>query len=285
MALICSSGWLYDDNRPFDYLKQLSVFDELKRRAGEGYFEALIRDYLLENPHGADVMLKPRTGLAAEREQAEAEKLAAYKASLDRDELEALVRRTAELKEYQETEESPEALECIPLLRRKDITRKTPVSLHTEKQDADGTDVLYHDYFTNGIGYLTLLFQTEGVPDELISYMGILKSVLGYVSTEHYTYGQLFHEINASTGGISCGLQVFPGKEPEDAGTRLFGVRAKYLYPQQEFVFRMIREILLTSRLEDEKRLREIMSSLKARLQSALPAAGHSTAASRAMSY
>ena len=99
-------------------------------------------------------------------------------------------------------------MECIPLLKRKDITRKTPVSLHTEKQDADGTDVLYHDYFTNGIGYLTLLFQTEGVPDELISYMGILKSVLGYVSTEHYTYGQLFHEINASTGGISCGLQL-----------------------------------------------------------------------------
>ena len=268
-------SWLYDDDRPFDYLKQLSVFEELKQKAEEGYFEGLIRKYLLENSHGADVVLRPRRGLAARKEAEEAEKLAAYKASLGRE----------ELKEYQESEETPEALACIPLLQRSDISRKTPVALRTEKADADGTDVLYHDYFTNGIGYLTLLFQTEQVPDDLIPYMGILKSVLGYVSTENYTYGQLFHEINASTGGISCGLQIFPGRDPEDAGTRLFGVRAKYLYPQQGFVFRMIREILLTSKLEDEKRLREILASLKARLQSSLAAAGHNTAASRALSY
>ena len=31
-------SWLYDANRPFDYLKQLSIFEDLKRRAGEGYF-------------------------------------------------------------------------------------------------------------------------------------------------------------------------------------------------------------------------------------------------------
>ncbi len=278
-------SWLYDDDRPFDYLKQLSVFEELKQKAEEGYFEGLIRKYLLENSHGADVVLRPRRGLAARKEAEEAEKLAAYKASLGREELEELVRQTKALKEYQESEETPEALACIPLLQRSDISRKTPVALRTEKADADGTDVLYHDYFTNGIGYLTLLFQTEQVPDDLIPYMGILKSVLGYVSTENYTYGQLFHEINASTGGISCGLQIFPGRDPEDAGTRLFGVRAKYLYPQQGFVFRMIREILLTSKLEDEKRLREILASLKARLQSSLAAAGHNTAASRALSY
>ena len=191
--------------------------------------------------------LEPRRGLAAEREQAEADRLAAYKASLKPAELEELVKQTEALKEYQESEETPEALASIPLLERGDISRKTPVVLRTERTNANGTDVLYHDYVTNGIGYLTLLFRTEQVPDALIPYMGILKSVLGYVSTENYTYSQLFHEINASTGGINCSLQIFPGKEPEDAGMRLFGIRAKYLYPQQQFVFRMIREILLTS--------------------------------------
>ena len=65
----------------------------------------------------------------------------------------------------------------------------------------------------------------------------------------------------------------------------MFGVRVKYLYPKQEFVFRMIREILLTSCLEDEKRLQEILSSVRGRLQSAIPAAGHQSASARALSY
>lgn len=71
---------------------------------------------------------------------------------------------------------------------------------------------MHHNLDTNGITYLTLLFDTKQVPDELISYMGILKSVLGYVDTAHFTYGELFHEINAQSGGISCGLQVFQEK-------------------------------------------------------------------------
>ena len=47
----------------------------------------------------------------------------------------------------------------------------------------------------------------------------------------------------------------------------------------------MIEEILFTSKLEDEKRLYEIIAQLKSRLQIGLNSAGHSTAALRSMSY
>lgn len=127
---------------------------------------------------------------------------------------------------------------------------------------------MHHNLDTNGITYLTLLFDTKQVPDELISYMGILKSVLGYVDTAHFTYGELFHEINAQSGGISCGLQVFQGKDQKDDCIRMFGVKTKYLVQKEEFVFSMIREVLFTSRLDDDKRLYEILSQQKARLQS-----------------
>ncbi|MDD7740945.1 MAG: insulinase family protein, partial [Lachnospiraceae bacterium] len=149
----------------------------------------------------------------------------------------------------------------------------------------DGTTVLHHNMFTNGIGYLTLLFDTKEVPDELVSYMGILKSVLGYVDTEHYTYGELFNEINARTGGINCGLQVFRMPENEKDCRRMFGVRAKFLESQLPFVIDMIKEILTTSRLDDEKRLYEILSSVKSNLQNRLSSAGNSTAVMRACSY
>ena len=278
-------SWLYDDAHPFLYLHELAVFEELKEKAKEGYFEELIRKDLLNNPHQSVVVLAPQKGLAASREKEAADKLAAYKARLTEEQLDAVIAETKALQEYQEAEDPKEAVESIPLLSREDISREIPVHISAEESSIGGTRCLKHRYATNGIAYLTLLFDTEKVPAEMIPYLGLLKSVLGQISTEQYAYGDLFHEINANSGGISFGLSVYPVQKGEegDIGYRMFGIRAKYLYPQQEFVFRMIREILTTSDLEDTKRLREIVDSGIAGLQHSLQAAGHAAAATRAM--
>lgn len=276
--------WLYDDDQPWTSLKQLGIYEELKKLAGQGYFENLIREYLLDNPHSSVVTLYPERGLASRREEQTEEKLAAYKAVLSKEQILELVRQTKELKDFQEEEDSEEVKKRIPLLKRSDI-RKETVQLYNQEFITDGIPVVHHELFTNGIGYLTLLFDTERVPDEHIPYLGILKSVLGYVDTEHYSYGELFHTINAGCGGIQCGLQVYEKPGEERDCFRMFGVRAKYLYPQTGFVFSMIREILTGSRLRDEKRLYEILASLKSRLQENLASAGNSTALTRAASY
>ena len=65
----------------------------------------------------------------------------------------------------------------------------------------------------------------------------------------------------------------------------MFGIRAKYLKDKENFVFSMIREILFTSKLDDDKRLYEIVARQKARLESSLGEAGHSTAVLWAASY
>ena len=279
-------NWLYDENDPFAYLKELAVFDELKKEAEQGYFEELIRTKLLNNPHQAIVMLTPKKGLAAEREKKTAEKLRAYRETLSEKELQAIMEETAALQAYQEEEDPPEVLEKIPLLSREDISKEMQVRISAEESRVGGTTYLRHHYPTNGIGYLTLLFDTARVPDDMTSWLGLLKDVLGRVSTKNYAYGDLFHEINANSGGITFGLSVYPVHRGEegDRGRRMMGIKAKYLYPQQAFVFRMIREILGTSDLTDSKRLKEIMDSAAAGLQHSLPAAGHATAVGHALS-
>jgi Zn-dependent M16 (insulinase) family peptidase len=279
-------SWLYDEMRPFVYLRELEVFEKLRGMAGTGYFEDLICRYLLKNDHVVMMTLVPKSGLAARKEKAVEEKLAAYKAGLSAEEIRRIVRETAELKEYQETKDSEEALAKLPMLKREDIQRKTPVVIHNASEDVDGTAYVRHNYFTNGIGYLNLFFDTKHVPGELVPYLGILKGVLGYVSTENYTYGELFHEINANCGGINYGLQVLPLEKGETGkGICGFSIRAKYLYDKRAFVFAMIREVLKTSRLEDTVRLREIIRSMKAGLQHSIPAAGHASAQRRVFSY
>ena len=277
-------SWLYDDSKPFDQLMRLDIYGKLKEKAGTGYFEKLIQEYLLDNTHASVVVVNPKRGLAAQREEELEKKLAAYKDSLSREELEKLVKDTAHLKEYQDAPESEEALKTIPLLKREDISRKSGKIYNTEKHSGD-TLILHHDLYTNGIGYLNLLFNTKKVPARLIPYLGILKSVLGYVDTKNYTYGELFNEINARTGGILFGIQVFGSAKDNRLTTHMMGIKAKALYEDLPFVFQMIQEILCTSKLEDEKRLYEILAKMKSRMQMSMVSAGHSTAVNRALSY
>lgn len=278
------SSWLYDDTKPFCEVQLLEGFEFLKKALEEGYFEDLIRKYLLDNTHGAILSLVPEKGLAAKRDKELEEKLENYRKSLSDEELTRMVENTKALEAYQEAEEAPEALTCIPMLSREDI-KKEITGLTNEEHHVEDILFLYHDVCTNGIGYADLLFEIHDFDVDTVHYLGLLKSVLGAVDTENYTYGELFNEVNARTGGIAYGIEVFDDAQDTDAFRAMFAVRGKALYPEMDFMFSMIREVLTTSKLDDTKRLYEIIARVRSRAQASLASAGHSTAVLRGASY
>lgn len=277
-------SWLYDENKPFIHLEALETFASLRERVETDYYEKLIQKYLLENTHTAIVVVEPKKGLAQEKEDALAKTLAEYKESLSKEECEKLVAFTKHLEEYQEEESSQEDLEKIPLLKLEDISKEVRPFKNEELTISD-TKVLYHECHTNGIVYLNMLFDIQHVPQELLPYVSILKNVLGYIDTENYSFGELFNEINRKSGGISSTLGNYTNDKDETKNKITFELRTKALEDQMSFVFTMIEEILTRSKLEDEKRLYEILAQMKSRLQMVLPANGHSTAVTRASSY
>lgn len=279
-------SWLYDEMKPFLHMSAIETYDFLKTQIGTGYFEELIRTYILDNSHGAIVVVRPERGRTARMDRALTEKLSAHKAGLTKEQIEKLVEATHGLIEYQESEERPEDMEKIPILQRSDISREI-APIYNEEILMDGTTVVFHEIETNGIGYVDLLFDLSGVPEEELAYVGVLQAVLGMIDTEHHEYGELFNEINMHTGGIATSLELYPDvtkvKEKEFRAT--FEIKAKALYHKLPIAFQMMQEILTTSKLEDEKRLKEILSMAKSRLQMRFQSAGHVTAASRALSY
>ncbi len=276
-------SWLYDDGAPFDYL-DFSVFDRMKQRVDDGYFEELVQRYLLDNTHVSIVSVEPERGLTAKTDRAVAEKLHAYKESLSDAQLRELVDATARLRAFQDAPSPEDALAKLDPLTREDIEKKAKPLANQEYRFGE-TTVLHHDIFTSGIAYLDLLFDTDGISREDIPYLGLLKAVLGMVDTEHYSYQDLNSEININTGGISAGLSVYPVL-PDGEKLRTFaGIRAKVLYDKLPFALEMSEEILLRSKFDDDKRLYEILAKLRSRLQMMFSGSGHTTAALRAMSY
>ena len=281
-GLQCLDSWLYGGD-PMMHLEYEETFAALKAGVDEGYFEGLIRKYLLDNPYETIVIASPKRNMTAEMDAETAKKLKEYKESLSDEEIDAIIRQTEELKLYQDTPSSKEDLEKIPMLSREDIGRE-PAKLIFEETKIDGITVVRHDLFTAGIGYLKVLFNINRVAMEDIPYVALLKSVLGYVDTERHTYSDLSNEIFLNTGGIGFSVTTYPDVRT-NGFTSVFSANVRVLYEKLNVGFEILSEIFTETKLDDEKRLREILNEVKSKGQMKLMGSGHTIAVARATSY
>ena len=277
-------SWLYDDNKPFIHLEAEDTFAALREDIETDYFEQLLKESLLENKHCSVVVVEPKRNLVEQEEKQLREKLAQYKASLSEEEIASIVKNTAELLAYQEAEDDPETLSCIPVLEREDI-KKESAPLYNEKRSVEDKICLYHPIFTNGINYVRVMFTSNSVPKEYLPYIGILKSVLGFVATQNYSYSELFNQIYLSTGGITPVTNVYTNALDHEEVTVSFEWKIKTLHGKLPEAFSLVEEIMLHSDLTGKKRLQEILGELKSRMQSNMISAGHQVASGRAVSY
>ncbi len=276
-------SWLYDDSKAFWHIEADETFRKLKENVKTGYFENLLKTFLLENPHSAVVMGIPKAGLNEKKEAELKKKLQDYKASLSKEEIEKLVEDTKNLKTYQNTPNTKEAMESIPLLAREDLKKEIiPLTIREEK--SDGNTILYHDIFTGGIAYITLSFDADKLPVRLYPYMALLKNCMGLMDTRSYKYGDLIHEVDLYTGGAVPDLSVVRPCGQEKAELYL-EFRFKSLYENVEKAFELAREVLFTSKIEDEKRLKELISEFRSRIEASAFSTGHSIALGRLSSY
>lgn len=283
-GLQCLDSWMFDDMQPFMHLEAIETYQFLKEQVETDYFEKLIERYLLQNTHASVVVIEPKKGLNAKNEEALAEKLKAYKESLSEAELEQLIADTRHLKQYQEEPSPKEDLEKIPMLKRSDM-KKEAAPLYNEELTMDKTPVVFHEMFSNGIDYLSFLFEAGDVKEEDLPYLGILRYVLGYVDTKSYSYADFANEVNIHTGGVSCSIGIYPDAKEEDMVQVKFAVQTKALYEKLPNAMHLIKEMVATSDYSDEKRLYEVMAQLKSRLQVSMSSSGHSVSSMRAMSY
>lgn len=277
-------SWLYDAERPFMHIEANDTFAALREKIKTGYFEQLIKEQILENTHKLILTMRPSKGLEKKNNQELEKKLADYKASLTEQQLMQIIEDTRLLKAYQEEEDTPEQLATIPMLSAKDL-KKEAQAFCTEARECEGHTLLFHPVYTNGVSYVRLAFDVRDIPTEMLVYLGLLKNMLGLVSTKNYGYGDLFNEINLKTGGISFQTGSYTQVENTETFRMMFEVKGKAFENQISDLFELISEILFESELADEKRLKEILGELKSRMQARMTGAGHSLAVMRAASY
>ncbi len=274
------SKWLYGGD-PIEALRYEAALQTVKDKvaAGERVFENLIQEYLLDNNHRSSVVLEPDPTVNQQFDEEERARLDAMQSKLGSDELQQIIADTERLRQLQETPNSPEALATLPTLTREDLDPFVKV-VPNEIIDLNGTQVLYHDLFTNGILYLDLAFNLKSVPQELLPYMSLFGRALLEMGTEKDSFVQLLQRIGSRTGGIGPTTFFSETVDREDL-TAHFILRGKAVIDRVGDLLDILTEMLTITRFDDKERFRQIVLKFKAGREAGLVPGGHQVVARR----
>ncbi|MDO4289309.1 MAG: insulinase family protein [Eubacterium sp.] len=275
--------WLYGGD-PLSHLKYKDVIEKLRASSKNRGFEALIARYLLFNDHKAMVSIHPDPQLAERKERALTKKLADYKASLSEAELEALVEETQLLLERQNTEDTPEALESIPMLSLSEIDKKARIAEMSVETYRDNT-LLYHPGHTGGIAYLKLFFDTRVLPREDLKYLSLLNKIIGRISTEDYDYQRLNQEIEIHTGGISSSVETYDNVKMPGSYESKFIIRGKAMADKAEDLVALMTSVILKTRFDEKNLIHDIISEVRMNKENQFLMGGHTVSVQRLQSY
>jgi presequence protease len=268
LMLTAFTTWLYEGD-PIVALAFEQPLNAINARAAAGgYFEALLKEHILDNAHRTTVSLLPDPEEGRRRDAFEQDRLQRTKAALSAADLQRVIDDCAELKRRQTAPDSPEALATIPVLKLSDLDRKIK-TIPIEPLHFDGTPILFHDLFTNGIIYLDLGFDLHTLPQDLLPYAGLFGRLLTRIGTEREDFVQLTQRIGRETGGVHAATLTSSVFDSDRAVAYLF-VRGKATAPKSAALLDILRDILLTVRLDNRERFRQIVLEEKAGLEAGL---------------
>lgn len=284
LGLQALDSWLYDEMEPFMHLELLDTYRFLREQIGTDYYESLVQKYLLDNTHISVVTMEAEPGLNARTEKALDERLQAYKASLSPEEIADIVSQTKMLEVYQDKHSTPEELSTIPMLSIQDI-RKDVDPFTEQLSEAGGIPIVWNEIETNGIVYYDLMFDTRYIEEDLVPYLGLLRLLLGYVDTEHYSYSEFSNQVNLYTGSQHNSVTIFPDANDTYRYQVKFESRVSVLEERVEKSFELVKDMLFASRLDDDKRIKEILAQIRSSLEADLSSSAHVVSATRALGY
>lgn len=280
LMLAALATWLYDAD-PMERLAFEGPLNAIKDslQTNKRYFEDLIAHHLLNNAHRTVVLMEPDSELRQRKEVAERARLDSVRAKMTEDDLLRVIENTRKLKKLQSAPDSPEALAKIPVLSLEDLEKQNKL-IPMELLDAYGTSVLYHDLFTNGILYLDVGFNLHMLPQEYLPYLPLFSQALLEIGTEQEDFVKLSQRIGRKTGGIYTTSLISAIRERQDSAAWMF-LRGKSTVAHAGDMLDIMSDVLLTVKLDNQDRFRQMLLEDKAGQEAHIVPAGHSVANAR----
>lgn len=261
--------WLHDGDpiAPIAFEKPLAAVRE-QLQSKSCLFEEMITHYIINNRHCTTVVLRPDPHLAKQQATEEKQRLEQAQAAMSDEEKMATIEQTHHLKEMQQTPDSDEALATIPMLQLNDLDRFNKI-IPLEALRDQQTDILYHNLDTSGIVYFDIGLNFHVVPQELLPYAALFCRIIREMGTEKEDYTRLAQRIGRKIGSVRTQPLSMAVRDSATSTAWLF-LRSKATMAQVGDMFAILSDMLLTLKLDNQERFRQIVLEEKARKESSI---------------
>lgn len=276
-------AWFFAED-PFTGLEYEKYLADVKTKIANGFLENLIQRYFLDNPNTLILTLAPSVTLDQERTSVLNQSLTDLKNQLPEEKLAEMSQETRELTEYQQREDSPEALAKIPMLSISDIDRVAPF-YKADMQTIAGLPGLVYEQFTNNVLYSSLIFDLGAVPMDRIPYITLLCALAGSMNTEHYSFSELNKLLNINTGGFYLSTRIYLRQWDDETMMPKLVVSSKAMTSRSDKMAGLIAEILANTIYDDPERLKTLLMRHHSQLDAQIKGNGYQVASKRLGSY
>lgn len=232
-----------------DVLKMEQHFDFYKENLKTSYFEDLIEKYFINSKHYVLVTLLPSSSMAKEKEDMIAKEMKKLKESMSKAEVLSCIKQTRELQAYQERHDTEEELASLPTLELSDISLDIN-TIPTKKYIHNSYQVLEHEFNTNQIAYLTMLFDLKSLTIEELKYAKVLAVLLKMLNTKNMDAYSLQNYIKTYLGDLVFSVYL---SAKDDTPVAKMAVFASALKENVSYISNAISSIITGTIFDKEK--------------------------------
>jgi presequence protease len=244
------------------------------------FIPGLIRSLLLNNQHRVTLTLTPDTELASREQNAEARRLAALKEQLSEAQREQIIQLNHELAQRQKQEDDPDVLPRVGL---EDVPAALPL-IRSEQHTLNSSPLTWYSQGTNGLVYQQIIVELPDLEPELLEVLPWYTTCYTELGIGDRDYTEVQTWQSAVCGGISCYTSARAAFDNEQNQKAALVLSSKALADKHADMTELLFESFFNTRLDESKRISELLEQINARQQSSITGRGHSMAVSLASS-
>lgn len=272
----------------FPWLESEELIKELRRKAlEEGWFEELIKKYLLENPTTVTVVLKPDPEKQKKNQTMEENRLEEYDSMASPEEKKHRLARTSELQRMQLEPNSAETLALLPCLERSDLAttvdyhQVTPIEISWGEHSQN---VLVSELPTNRISYLDAGFNVAALSAHQLMFLDLFSTIACEIGTEKLNFQQFAKKLATVTGSFSSSFSCY-SRRGTDTSLPILWFHLKALPQYLPEAIELMASVFSSLSLADRHRIRELVGREFAWQQHSVQSEGYGLAATRIFAH
>ena len=237
-----------DPSTPLKYEQLIAfLYDNLNTR----YYEDILSS-VTSSPR-ATLILHPDPDFITRKDAELKDSLCTRLSSMSDDDIEALKEESLRFEEWQNAEDSPEALATIPAISIDDL-KTEPKRIPTEVVESDGCEIIIHPLHTGGISYADLYFSVDDADEEELHYIRLFTDLVFEWNTRKGSITDFRNRTKTHLGAFY--LTLHPTKK-DNAPKLYLLLHASCLDSERKMAADIINEYLYDTLFDDKEILKK----------------------------